>query len=82
MVLVCRVHFADVVQALLTQALFRPCSTETHTVFVCCADGVPGALPDRIFVSAGTEVKAFTKKGKQFLSFDSNLAEPIRNMYA
>ena len=54
----------------------------THTLFVYCAGGAPGAIPERIFVSAGTQVKAFTKKGKQFLSFDSNLAEPIRNMYA
>ncbi|XP_019862996.1 PREDICTED: Bardet-Biedl syndrome 7 protein homolog [Amphimedon queenslandica] len=44
-------------------------------------NGAPGSVADRIFVSAGAEVKAFTKKGKQFLSFDSNLTEPIRSMY-
>ena len=43
-------------------------------------DGAPGTTPDRIFISSGAEVKAFTKKGKQFLSFDSNLTEPIRSM--
>lgn len=43
-------------------------------------DGAPGTLLDKIFVSSGAEVKAYTKKGKQFLKFDTNLTEPIRTM--
>jgi len=33
---------------------------------------------DKIFVSAGSEVKGFTKKGKMFLQFETNLAESIQ----
>lgn len=44
-------------------------------------NGAPGSIPDRIFISAGTQVKAHTKKGKQFLKFESNLTEPIRSMW-
>ena len=43
--------------------------------------GTPGLPPERIFVSAGAEVRGFSRKGKQFLMFDSNLTEPIKSMY-
>ena len=43
--------------------------------------GIPGAPPERIFASAGAEVRGFSRKGKQFLMFDSNLTEPIKSMY-
>ena len=33
---------------------------------------------DKIFVSTGSEVKGFTKKGKMFLQFETNLAESIQ----
>lgn len=48
--------------------------------FVSCSDGPPGALHDKIFISSGAEVKGYSKKGKQFLKFDTNLTEPIRTM--
>ncbi|KAA0187484.1 hypothetical protein HAZT_HAZT007675 [Hyalella azteca] len=35
---------------------------------------------DKIFVSAGNEVRGYTKKGKQFLGFDTNLAEDIKSI--
>ncbi|ODM95967.1 Bardet-Biedl syndrome 7 protein [Orchesella cincta] len=36
---------------------------------------------DKIFVAAGNIVRGFTKKGKLFLEFDTNLAEPIKCMH-
>ena len=35
-------------------------------------------LRDKIFVSSGSEVRGFTKKGKMFLQFETNLAERIQ----
>ncbi|XP_019647281.1 PREDICTED: Bardet-Biedl syndrome 7 protein homolog [Branchiostoma belcheri] len=43
--------------------------------------GPPGSVADRIFVSSGTEVRGYSKKGKQFLGFNTNLAEPPQAMY-
>ncbi len=40
----------------------------------------PGTIKDKIFCSAGNEVRGFTKKGKLFLSFDTNLTESIGAM--
>ncbi len=37
-------------------------------------------MKDKIFVSSGHEVKGYTKKGKLFLSFDTNLTETIESM--
>jgi hypothetical protein len=37
-----------------------------------------GRFRDKIFVCAGSEVKGFTKKGKMFLQFETNLAESIQ----
>ena len=42
--------------------------------------GALGTVKDKIFTSAGSEVKGYTKKGKLFLNFDTNLTEPIKNM--
>ena len=42
--------------------------------------GPVGQARDRIFCSAGAEVRGFTKKGKQFLTFDTNLTESIQTM--
>ncbi|GAB6029517.1 Bardet-Biedl syndrome 7 protein, variant 2 [Chamberlinius hualienensis] len=36
---------------------------------------------DKIFIASGNEVRGFTKKGKQFLGFDTNLTETIRSIY-
>uniref|UniRef100_A0A8C9SU07 Bardet-Biedl syndrome 7 n=1 Tax=Scleropages formosus TaxID=113540 RepID=A0A8C9SU07_SCLFO len=44
--------------------------------------GALGTPQEKIFVAAGSEVRGYTKKGKQFLSFEANLAESIKAMYA
>lgn len=43
--------------------------------------GALGYPRDKVFVSSENEVKGFTKKGKQFLGFETNLTEPIKTMY-
>ncbi|XP_072112204.1 Bardet-Biedl syndrome 7 protein isoform X2 [Mobula birostris] len=43
--------------------------------------GAVGTPQEKIFISAGSEVRGFTKKGKQFLSFESNLMESIQALY-
>lgn len=43
-----------------------------------------GSLADRafkIFVASDNKVRAFNKKGKVFLSFDTNMTEPIKSMF-
>ena len=40
----------------------------------------PGTIKDKIFSSSGNEVKGYTKKGKLFLSFDTNLTENIQSL--
>lgn len=42
--------------------------------------GVSGTPPDKIFVASGNEVRAYTKKGKLFLSFESNMTESVNSM--
>lgn len=39
--------------------------------------GQIGGTRERIFTSFGTEVNAYTKKGKNFLTFTTNMSEPI-----
>ncbi|XP_021249835.1 Bardet-Biedl syndrome 7 protein isoform X3 [Numida meleagris] len=36
---------------------------------------------EKIFVATGSEVRGFTKRGKQFLSFETNLTEDIKAMH-
>ncbi|XP_043917464.1 Bardet-Biedl syndrome 7 protein [Protopterus annectens] len=43
--------------------------------------GAYGTPQEKIFVAIGSEVRGFTKKGKQFLSFETNLTESIKAMY-
>ncbi|KAB7495673.1 Bardet-Biedl syndrome 7-like protein [Armadillidium nasatum] len=43
--------------------------------------GALGTVKDKIFVSSGNEVRGFTKKGKQFLGFDTNLTDDIKSMF-
>lgn len=49
---------------------------------VCCVElgGVSGQLRDKLFTACGNEVKGFTKKGKQFLGFNTNLTHTITSM--
>ncbi|XP_069781264.1 Bardet-Biedl syndrome 7 protein isoform X2 [Narcine bancroftii] len=43
--------------------------------------GAIGTPQEKIFISVSSEVQGFTKKGKQFLSFETNLMESIRALY-
>lgn len=45
-----------------------------------CLGGPIGEAKEKIFVAAGPEVKGYTKKGKQFLTFATNLSESVQNM--
>ncbi len=42
--------------------------------------GALGTPQEKIFVSLGSEVRGYTKKGKQFLTFEANLTESINAM--
>lgn len=42
--------------------------------------GAVGTPQEKIFVCSGSQVRGFTKKGKQFLSFEANLTESINAM--
>ncbi|XP_075544098.1 BBSome complex member BBS7-like isoform X4 [Dermacentor variabilis] len=42
--------------------------------------GAIGSIQDKIFVAAGNEITGYTRKGKQFLKFDTNLTDNIRCM--
>ncbi|XP_061690650.1 Bardet-Biedl syndrome 7 protein isoform X1 [Syngnathoides biaculeatus] len=43
--------------------------------------GAAGTPQEKIFVCSGSQVRGFTKKGKQFLTFDANLTESINAMH-
>ncbi|KAK2188574.1 hypothetical protein NP493_128g04020 [Ridgeia piscesae] len=43
--------------------------------------GPIGQTRDRVFLSSGTVVRGYTKKGKQFLNFETNLTEQVKTMY-
>ncbi|XP_075716611.1 BBSome complex member BBS7 [Rhinoderma darwinii] len=43
--------------------------------------GALGTVQEKIFVASGSEVRGFTKRGKPFLSFETNLTESIRAMH-
>lgn len=48
---------------------------------VCiCLGGALGMVQDKIFCAYEDRVKGYTKKGKQFLAFNSNMVEPISCM--
>ncbi|KAH6934784.1 hypothetical protein HPB50_000807 [Hyalomma asiaticum] len=42
--------------------------------------GPVGSIHDKIFVAAGNEITGYTRKGKQFLKFDTNLTDAIKCM--
>lgn len=37
-------------------------------------------VQDKIFVASGNQVKAYSKKGKHFFTFETNMAEPTSSM--
>ncbi|KAK7922193.1 hypothetical protein WMY93_009095 [Mugilogobius chulae] len=43
--------------------------------------GAVGTPQEKIFVCSGSQVRGFTKKGKQFLTFEANLTENINAMH-
>uniref|UniRef100_A0A8D3DIY0 Bardet-Biedl syndrome 7 n=1 Tax=Scophthalmus maximus TaxID=52904 RepID=A0A8D3DIY0_SCOMX len=43
--------------------------------------GAAGTPQEKIFVCSGSQVRGFTKKGKQFLTFEANLTENINAMH-
>ncbi|XP_052005898.1 Bardet-Biedl syndrome 7 protein isoform X2 [Xyrauchen texanus] len=43
--------------------------------------GAFGTPQEKIFVCSGSEVRGYTKKGKQFLTFEANLTESINAMH-
>ncbi|XP_024919046.1 BBSome complex member BBS7 isoform X2 [Cynoglossus semilaevis] len=43
--------------------------------------GAVGSPQEKIFVCSGSQVRGFTKKGKQFLTFEANLTENINAMH-
>ncbi|XP_067943832.1 Bardet-Biedl syndrome 7 protein homolog isoform X2 [Watersipora subatra] len=43
--------------------------------------GPVGGVKEKIFAAAGSEVKGYTKKGKQFLTFATNLSEDVQSMH-
>lgn len=49
-----------------------------HWFILCVA--YSGSAADRIFVSSDTAVRGFNRKGKQFLTFNTNLTEDIKTM--
>ncbi|KAL4003252.1 hypothetical protein ACH3XW_6820 [Acanthocheilonema viteae] len=62
-----------------TQVIFK---TAPGPKIVCiCLGGALGMVQDKIFCAYENCVKGYTKKGKQFLAFDSNMIEPISCMY-
>ena len=42
--------------------------------------GALGTIKDKIFTAAGKDVRGYTKKGKLFLNFDTNLTENLTSM--
>lgn len=42
--------------------------------------GSSGAINDKIFVASEHQITGYNKKGKVFLSFDTNLTEPIKSL--
>uniref|UniRef100_A0A7E4UX88 BBS2_C domain-containing protein n=1 Tax=Panagrellus redivivus TaxID=6233 RepID=A0A7E4UX88_PANRE len=43
--------------------------------------GALNTILDKTFIAAGGLIKGFSKKGKQFLSFETNITDPIESMY-
>ena len=56
------------------------CKKSLSNVTECFTRFFPGTAKDKVFVASGNEVRGYTKKGKQFLGFDTNLAEEIKSM--
>lgn len=42
--------------------------------------GPPGVIKEKIFIASGSEVRGYSKKGKQFLVFDTSSTETVQSM--
>jgi Bardet-Biedl syndrome 7 protein len=42
--------------------------------------GKIGSTYDRIFAATVSQVSGYSKKGKQFFNFETNMTEPIKSM--
>jgi len=42
--------------------------------------GPSGQTRDRIFVASGAVVRGYTRRGKQFLDFNTNTTEAVRSL--
>ena len=61
------------------QVLFKTLPSTKITRLVLGGSDSPAN--EKIFVAVGSEIKGFSKKGKQFLSFDTNMTETIQSMF-
>ena len=43
--------------------------------------GAQGTIKEKIFISSGSEVRGYSRKGKQFLAFETNSTEAVNSMY-
>jgi len=43
--------------------------------------GSIGSVPDKIFIANENQIIGYNRKGKVFLSFDTNLTEPIKSLF-
>lgn len=43
--------------------------------------GSLGSIHDRVFVASENQIIGYNKKGKVFLTFDTNLTEPIKSLF-
>jgi len=60
------------------QSVFKTLSSSAVTRLEL---GGPSGQPrDRIFISSGAIVKGYTRRGKQFLDFNTNTTEPVRSL--
>ncbi|XP_040570762.1 BBSome complex member BBS7 [Lepeophtheirus salmonis] len=53
---------------------------ECHPITSLELGGALGTIKDKIFIAIGNEVKGYSKKGKLFLDFETNLTEKIASM--
>ena len=69
----------DSCDVVCAQSVFKTLSSSAITRLEL---GGPSGQPrDRIFVSSGAIVKGYTRRGKQFLDFNTNTTEAIRSLY-
>ena len=63
------------------QSVFKTMPLNDNRKIEClCLGGLPGSK-DKIFVSTGQRITGLSKKGKEFLTFNSNLTETISSLF-